>query len=88
MALPSLVPPPVMRMRLERRRSERNIGRAPILRNRESRFLTGLRPVRKDKLYGVRRKVARQAKAVICIVEFGRDAGTGGAAGDFDVMAP
>src|ERR1022692_1297256 len=49
-----------------------------------SRFLTGLRPVRNDKLYGV----ARQTEAVVGVVEVGRDAGAGGAAGDFDVVAP
>jgi len=31
---------------------------------------------------------ARQAEAVVGVVEVGRDAGAGGAAGDFDVMAP
>ena len=33
-------------------------------------------------------QIAGQAEAVVGVVEVGRDAGAGGAAGDFDVMAP
>src|SRR5260370_11920010 len=57
----------------------------------------GLRPLRmtNDKLYLVRHaeacrllNIASDAEAVVCVVEVWRNAGTGGAAGDFDVMAP
>src|SRR5690348_4814449 len=44
--------------------------------------------VRNGKSRGMGRQIAGDAEAIVRILEFWRDAGTGGAAGDFDVMAP
>src|ERR1035438_9259187 len=85
MALPSPVPPPVMRMRLSRRRSLRNMGACLDSAIRKQQV-----PHRGCARFGMTklRWVARDAEAVIGILKFGRDAGAGGAAGGLHVMAP
>src|SRR5271170_3806136 len=95
MALPSPVPPPVIRMRLELRRSLRNMSAYPEFLRRFSPTAgssPGSRRVRNDKLYRWRlrhrRRVAGHAESVVGIVELWRDAGSGGASGNFHVMAP
>src|ERR1019366_908982 len=92
MPLPRPVPPPVMRTRLFCRRSVRNIRG---LRSRTEDYTRPLLGV------GVRGRgalataggtpalrVASYAEAVVGVVEFWRDAGTGATAGHFDLVAP
>src|ERR1700730_15706652 len=130
MALPSPVPPPVIRMRLGLRRSLRNIracsgvlgdrvdcrndrlygcgaanhtvetfsmrgessGKAIELRSMDSRRLSPHFVATAGGFLHVwgelRFALQRDAEAVGGVVEVRRDAGAGGAAGDFDVMTP
>src|SRR5271155_1869243 len=109
MPLPSPVPPPVMRMRLLKRRSLRNMSAPPasLCDAGKQQIPHRLTPVRNDKsiwggsmgwqyrvaVYGVaQRSVALQitgySKAVIRILELGRDAGAGRAARNFHMMPP
>src|ERR1700694_5786106 len=97
MPLPRPVPPPVIRMRLFCRRSLRNMrsfsgferrcrqtaGSSPSFARFGMTTVYELATARLSWRY-----VAGHAEAVVGVLKIGRDAGTGGAAGNLDVVPP